>query len=95
MIDVLELVALANGAVWLVAIPRLWRVRARTGAVPTGAVAALLVACAIAALGGGLAPLLHPDLIDLEGARMVGGAWRAGMLTAGLYALEMVRDAER
>lgn len=86
----LELVALANAALWAVLAPRLWLTRRRIGRLPSGAVAGLLVALAVAALGGGLAPLAYPEWLDLEGARMVGAAWRAAMLTSGLYAWAMV-----
>lgn len=87
----LEVVAIANACVWLVAVPVLWLRLRRAGRLGSAAIAALLVAMLAAALGGGVGPLLYPSWLDLEGARMVGAAWRAAMLTCGLYAMTRER----
>lgn len=84
----IDLMALLCAAVWMVAIPVIWRTRRREGRLPTSVVSAMVVAIAAAAIGGALATVpYHMDLIDTQAARAIGSAWRAGMLTAGLYAL--------
>lgn len=84
----IDLMAGICAGVWLIAIPVIWRTRRREGRLPTAVVSAMVVAIASAAVGGALATIpYHMDLIDTQAARAIGAAWRAGMLTAGLYAL--------
>lgn len=88
----LEAVSVSLGLVWAAAIPLVWQQRRRDGRLGAHVVAALLVAIAAAALGGAVAPLLYPEHLDLDHAWMIGSAWRAAMLTCGLYAIAVSRE---
>ena len=92
--ELVAALAWLNAGVWVVVGVRMQRYRMRYGTLASEAMVALLVACLAAAIGGSLSALVYPGWITPGLSQTFASAWRAAMLTAGLYAFWATRRGQ-